>query len=512
MTIRRVDERYTLEREIGRGGSGPVWLGDDELLGRRVAIKRIGLPPGAVDADAMRAEREARLAAAVNHPHVVAVFDLVSTGDDHWLVMEYVEGTTLADRVRQDGALSPDAAAPLLLQAADALAAAHAAGIVHRDVKPSNMLIDHHGTVKLSDFGIARAVADASLTQTGLVTGSPAYLSPEVASGAMATTASDVWSFGASLFHALAGTPPYDVGDNLMGALYRIVNEPPPRLPAAGWLSPLVEATMSKDPADRPGMVHVAEYLRARVESTGGGTAATSGVGPASRTSVVISGAASGENAADRPTETSTEAPTEQLPAVGTPTPPPPPPPASPLPLAPDGGYDEHRRPDDSARRTPVVLGVVAVVLLALLGAALLLTTGGDDSPTADGPRDVSESATQASPDEPTTGETSAPPTEPTEQELVDFARDYVRVASSDPDAGFDYLTPAYQRSSPRYRDFWGSVSDARITEISADPDSMSVTYSYRYRLDGSRRRGETVTLNVVQDGDRLLIASATAG
>ena len=238
--------RYDLVREVGRGGMGAVWLGRDSLLGREVALKRIGLMPGASSHDLERAEREARLAARLNHPHVVAVYDLVEDGDQTWLVMEYVEGITLSAFVKRDGALSPDEAAPLVRQAADALAAAHGAGIVHRDVKPSNMLVNAAGEVKLTDFGIARAEADASLTQTGLVTGSPAYLAPEVASGATATDASDVWSLGATLFHLLAGHPPYDTNDNLMGALYKIVHEEPPRLENAGWLAPVLERTMAR--------------------------------------------------------------------------------------------------------------------------------------------------------------------------------------------------------------------------------------------------------------------------
>ncbi|HEX5860637.1 MAG TPA: serine/threonine-protein kinase, partial [Nocardioides sp.] len=186
--------RYILDREVGRGGMGSVWLARDETLGRDVAIKRIGATPGSASADLLRAEREARLAAQLNHPNVVAVFDLITESDERWIVMEYVEGVTLAGLVQRDGALTPDRAAPLFKQAASALTAAHASGIVHRDVKPSNILVTEAGQVKLSDFGIARAKADASLTQTGLVTGSPAYLAPEVASGQMATTASDVWS------------------------------------------------------------------------------------------------------------------------------------------------------------------------------------------------------------------------------------------------------------------------------------------------------------------------------
>ena len=253
--------RYDLGREIGRGGMGAVWLGRDTVLGRDVALKRIGLMPGAGSPDLQRAEREARLAARLNHPHVVAVYDLVDDGDETWLVMEYVEGVTLGALVRRDGALTPDEAAPLVRQAADALAAAHAAG--HRP--PRRQAVEHAGhpggEVKLTDFGIARAEADASLTQTGLVTGSPAYLAPEVASGATATEGSDVWSLGATLYHPLAGHPPYDVSENLMGALYRIVHEEPPRLADAGWLTPVLEHTMAREPADRWPMTQVRDFL-----------------------------------------------------------------------------------------------------------------------------------------------------------------------------------------------------------------------------------------------------------
>ena len=203
--------RYSLDREIGRGGMGAVWLGHDELLGRDVALKRIGMLPGADSTDLARVEREARLTARLSHPNVVAVFDLVTDAetDAHWLVMEYVEGVTLARLIREQGPLSPDEAAPLLRQVADALVAAHAAGIVHRDVKPSNIMVDRDGRVKLADFGIARIATDPALTQTGLVTGSPAYLAPEVAAGQRGDETVDVWSLGATAFHLLTGRPPY---------------------------------------------------------------------------------------------------------------------------------------------------------------------------------------------------------------------------------------------------------------------------------------------------------------
>ena len=298
--------RYSLDREIGRGGMGAVWLGRDEVLGREVAIKRIGHQPGGTSPDLVRAEREARIAARVNHPHVVAVFDLVQEGDQQWLVMEYVDGPTLAELIREQGPMSPDRAAAILAQAAEALSAAHAAGVVHRDVKPSNILVTPEGQVKLSDFGIARAEADASLTQTGLVTGSPAYLAPEVASGQLATPASDVWSLGATLFHTLAGEPPYDVGDNVLGALYRIVHEEPPRLDDAGWLAPLVAVV--DDP--RPG--------GALVDGRGRRVPAARGPGPPCRTPTAPLREVPQSDAPDHPTE------------VLTPPPPAPPPTAAP--------------------------------------------------------------------------------------------------------------------------------------------------------------------------------------
>ena len=254
--------RYTLDSEIGRGGMGVVWRGEDQVLGRDVALKRIGLAPGGASKNLLRAEREAKLAASLNHPNVVAVFDLVVENDEHWLVMEHVPSRNLSALARKRR-IAPDEAARILGQAADGLAAAHGAGIVHRDVKPSNILVTADGQVKLTDFGIARASQDATLTQTGMVTGSPAYMAPEVASGKSASPASDVWSLGATLYHALTGKPPYDVKDNVVAALYRIVNEEPPRLSDAGWLAPVLEGTMATDPADRWSMDQVRDYLLA---------------------------------------------------------------------------------------------------------------------------------------------------------------------------------------------------------------------------------------------------------
>ncbi|GAB2458551.1 hypothetical protein GCM10027062_43000 [Nocardioides hungaricus] len=444
--------RYALDREIGRGGMGAVWLGRDEVLGRDVALKRLGLAPGGTTPDLARAEREARLAARLNHPHVVAVYDLVTEADEQWLVMEYVEGTTLAALVQREGALPPEAAARILQQAADALAAAHGAGIVHRDVKPSNILVTPDGQVKLSDFGIARAEADASLTRTGLVTGSPAYLSPEVASGQQATPASDVWSLGATLFFTLAGHPPYDTRDNVLGALYRIVHEDPPRLPNAGWLAPLLAATMTPEPADRWPMARVRDFLAGgpRLEET--------------RTLAAV--------------------------------PPPPPAPAAVQAQAP--------APARRSRGGPlaVALAVAAIVVLAVVAWRLGMT--GDGEPGAD-PGPSRTGGQQSSP--PPTSQT---PREVTADGMEGFVEQYLATVTTDQQASWEMLTPEFQDTSGgfgRYQRFWRGFSTADLLAAEADPGSMTIGYTVEYqRTDGSKFQDD-VTLTLEGTDDAFLIA-----
>ena len=455
--------RYTPGREIGRGGMGAVWLARDEVLGRDVAVKRIGMAPGGESADLDRAEREARLAARLNHPHVVAVFDLVTDGDDRWLVMEYVEGTTLAELVRRDGALSPDRAAVLLGQAADALAAAHGAGIVHRDVKPSTSLVPAEGQVKLSDFGIARAEADASLTQTGLVTGSPAYLAPEVASGESASAASDVWSLGATLHHALAGKPPYDVGGNLRGALYRIVHEEPPRAAEAGWLAPLLEGTMTRDPAARWSMTQVRDFL---------------GTGPSTTLPRPVPVPVSAP--APDPTRTEVLA-VPPTPAVAAPA-------ASSTPL--------HRR----SYAGPLLVGLAVAILVGVILWAALAGTGDDPTDSTDPDRPGSSTSQAQDPsDEPT----------PTAQGMEDFMADYLATAPTDQPAAFAMLTPPFQRESgglEGYSGFWSTVQSADLAAVSADPEALTVTYTVDYVMRDGRETSDEVSLALdFRDGSYLI-------
>ena len=463
---------------------GAVWLAHDTTLGREVAVKRLGMAPGAADPGIDRAEREARLAARLNHPHVVHVFDLVTEDEGQWLVMEYVEGSTLAAMVRRHGALPADRASSLLGQAADALAAAHAAGIVHRYWKASTMLVSADDEVKLSDFGIAKAEADPSLTQTGLVTGSPAYLSPEVASGHMATTASDVWSLGATLYHALSGQPPYEVGENLMGALFRIVHEDPPRLRDAGWLAPLLEATMTREPEDRWTMAQVRDFL-----DTGG---RRGGPVAAETTQVMPAAPAVAPTLAVAPT-----------PAAATPA-------EQPAP-APEPAPPSRRRgawlPLTIAAALVVVLGVVAWVLLR----------GDDSSPTIDRPTAGASSdggGGGGGGEEPSDDSSSSPtPQGPTAKGMEAFIADYLATAPSSPESGYQMLTPAFQESSgglSGYTGFWSTIQSAEPVDITADPDAMTVEYVVDYVRDDGTTATDTVVLQLqYADGQYLIAAEA---
>jgi serine/threonine protein kinase len=472
--------RYSLEREIGRGGSGVVWLARDEVLGRHVALKRIGLLPGADSTDLTRAEREARLSARLNHPHVVAVFDVVVDADSgaHWLVMEYVDGATLAQLVTRKGKFSPDDAAPLLGQVADALVAAHAAGIAHRDVKPSNILVDRSWQAKLTDFGIARIATDATLTQTGMLTGSPAYLAPEIALGSRSNEAADVWSLGATTFHALAGHPPYDVGDHVLGALYRIVNEEPPRLSDAGWMTPLLEGTMVRDPSLRWSMTQVRDFLEGPEQ----------GVAPASTTGAE-------REPAEESTGTHELTAVSQAPAVPAP---------APAPEVQSGPATDPSRP---RRRRPAraLLVTLGLVLAVALGLAVYFALP-DPEPTSD--RTASSPTPSPSP-----SRSSAAP-QPTAEGMETFIRDYVSAVSADPSTSWQMLTPKFQQESggfDTYRAFWDRATNGRVTSISTNPDNLTVSYQVRFD-NFNNGPGPTVLDLVFEDGRFLIDGERTQG
>lgn len=450
--------RYTLEREIGRGGTSVVWLARDETLHRPVAMKRIGLMPGADEIDRARAEREARISAQLQDPHVVQVYDVVVAEDGltHWLVMEYVDGPSLAQKVREQGAMPARAAAPVLLQLAQALLHAHDAGIVHRDVKPSNVLFDETGVAKLTDFGIARADTDPTLTRTGVLTGSPAYLAPEVAAGGKGDQRSDVWALGATAYHLLTGQPPYKVDENVLGTLYRIVHEEPPRLDDAGGLGAFLEGTMTKDPDRRWTMRQVVDYLTgvvAHQEQEGAEATAVMPVPP-------------------RPAPLAEESPTRAT------------------------RLRSGRRPGWLVPALAALAGVAVIALVVALLSGWL--NSGNDAPAADDEpsRTPSPSATQ----------TTEAADGPTEEGMRQFVTEYVERVGTDPTTSWPMLTASFQRKSggfDSYRDFWEGARDGRISNIEADPESMVVSYDVKWK---GHSNGPTTRLILLYEDGRYLI------
>ncbi|GAA1681398.1 hypothetical protein GCM10009765_33140 [Fodinicola feengrottensis] len=264
---RLIAGRYRLRTWIGAGAMGEVWQAMDERLHRIVAAKQLLLPVGLSHPDAevlrQRSFREGRIAARLQHPNAIAVYDVVSDDGRPVLVMEYMASRSLAEVIDEDGPLAPERVANIGAQAASALAAAHAASIVHRDIKPGNILLGPDGTTKITDFGISRATGDITVTKTGVLTGTPAYLSPEAARGQVTGSPSDVFALGATLYAAVEGEPPFGRDDNTMALLHLIATgkvNPPRR---AGVLANTLQKMLRDDPSTRPTMKQLSEELAA---------------------------------------------------------------------------------------------------------------------------------------------------------------------------------------------------------------------------------------------------------
>ena len=497
--------RYRLLERIGGGGMGAVWLASDELLGRQVAVKQV-LPPPTADPTVIaqqrqRALREGRIAARLSHPHAVAVYDVAVEDGAPWLVMEYLPSRSLAEVLHEDGVLQVDQVAQIGAQVADALAATHAAGIVHRDVKPANVLIGRgprvEGLVKITDFGISHAADDVTLTQTGQITGTPAFLAPEVARGGEVTPESDVFSLGASLYTCLEGRPPFGMDDNAMRLLHRVAGgeaDPPRR--AGSMTAPLMRM-LAADPAERPTTAEVRDELarlaagrdgdpttvllaRTRLRSsTDRDRTAELGTG-----GLPAAGAAAAAAAPARDPHTAV-----QDSPVGPSAPPAPSPGPADRRPAPAAPARERRR------RGPLLAALLLLAVLLAGGGALWLSTRGDAGTTADAPAPSSTPADDATPPpagttapvETTAPETSAPETsapEPTPSasedapqsepsndpaEVVEETLDqYYGLLPDDPDAAYDLTGPYLRSQATRgyFRDFWEPWSEVELQDV----------------------------------------------
>ncbi|MDN3024569.1 serine/threonine-protein kinase [Streptomyces sp. S.PB5] len=246
--------RYRLGAVLGRGGMGTVWRAEDETLGRIVAVKELRFPSNIDEEEKRRlitrTLREAKAIARIRNNSAVTVFDVVDEDDRPWIVMELVEGKSLAEVIREDGLLEPKRAAEVGLAVLDVLRSAHREGILHRDVKPSNVLISDDGRVVLTDFGIAQVEGDPSITSTGMLVGAPSYISPERARGHKPGPAADLWSLGGLLYASVEGVPPYDKG-SAIATLTAVMTEPMEEPKNAGPLKDVIYGLLTKDPEKR---------------------------------------------------------------------------------------------------------------------------------------------------------------------------------------------------------------------------------------------------------------------
>lgn len=251
---RMVAGRYAILNELGRGGMGVVWLAEDTMIGRHVAIKELHLPEGVPQSERQifeeRVLREARTAGRLNDPAVVTVYDVVQESGATYIVMELIQAPTLSDVVKNSGPLPAEQVAKLADQLLSALDAAHQAGIVHRDVKPSNIMLAANGRVKLTDFGIAQSLDDPRLTSSGILIGSPSYMAPERIRGEEASASSDLWALGAVLFFAMEGYSPFERATTA-ATMHSILNEVPYLTRGQGALASVITGLMINTPQAR---------------------------------------------------------------------------------------------------------------------------------------------------------------------------------------------------------------------------------------------------------------------
>jgi eukaryotic-like serine/threonine-protein kinase len=508
---------YRLLERIGSGSMGVVWRARDERLERIVAIKQLIAQPGLSEEqreDARRrALREARIAARLHHPNAIVVFDVAEHDGDPCLVMEYLPAKSLAATLAERGSMPAADVAAVGSQIASALAAAHASGIVHRDVKPANILITDQGVAKITDFGIARAAGDVTVTKTGMFAGTPAYLAPEVARGQDPTSASDVFSFGATLYDAVEGGPPFPERQNQL-ALLRLVAEgkvQPPR--QAGVLTALLMQLLRTEAGERPTMSDASRMLGDLAAARPVGAPATLG-----HTQPTLPDL--------RPSE-----PAEPVPE--------PVPPLVPLaavaptrvqlsdrPAAyrppPSTTIKRARQPVD--RRLVLIAVVLVVVVLVVLGVVLLLNSDNSNNQAGGGGGTTTTRTTPPPTTAPSATTTSAPPAPPVGQAATSGTIDYHAAGElivgyygvGDPATRFAMLTPGEQAAFgglSGFTTYWSQfsqVSSAHAQGVTTNADgSVEVPIDVTYTTGTGASEHSTQahkTLRVVQENEKLLI------
>ncbi|HZU56240.1 MAG TPA: serine/threonine-protein kinase [Actinocrinis sp.] len=513
--------RYRLLAQVGTGGMGVVWRARDEVLGRTVALKELMVRSttggaGLGDEGTRRAMREARIAARLHHPNVIGVYDIVDHDGRPFLVMEYLESRSLAQLMAAGVLLPPHEVARIGAQLASALTAAHNAGIVHRDVKPGNVLLAEDGEVKLTDFGISRAVGDTTVTASGLLLGTLGYIAPEVAQGQPADSLSDVYSLGATLYAAVEGQPPFGNTENAVAQLYRIIHEEIIPARHAGPLEPVLLWMLSRDPTLRPAMPHAERALKAL--ETAPEDAVPAEPEPeqpaAARTTPLVAAA---PIPADRPYADS-PAPT--------------PPPA--VPAAASSEPAPRKRFALGTRRRAVIAVLIAALLLALGGWGLSVALGGHSTTAKAGastptshaaastaaapsassrPSNPSGSKSSASPSASATA--ASAPAQSRADQLTSTIIAYYHLVPGNLSQAWPWMTPDYQQNHAGgwsgYQSFWSKIQRVTVSDVTATlPSTVTATIDYYYK-DGSFAKERTqFGLLFDQGRGRWLIASSS--
>ncbi|WP_406229771.1 serine/threonine-protein kinase [Nocardia sp. NBC_01009] len=558
---RLIAGRYRITDPIGTGAMGVVWRGTDVRLRRTVAVKQLLLAPGlsrsaAIEAR-LRAMREGRIAARLHHPNAITVFDVAEEDGQPWLVMEYMNAPSLAAKLSGKRTLTPMEVAKIGAQAAGALAAAHDAGIMHRDVKPANLLVGDDGTVKITDFGISRAVGDVTVTATGFLAGTPAYLAPEVARGENPEPASDVFALGSTLYAAVEGSPPFGEGDNPLAVLHAVARGeiPPPK--QAGALGPVLLRLLAPTIDARPTMREAQEAMEAvaagRIPALASAPASTKTLpAPGADATTVLAapgsdGVAMAGNATGA-TEMISAAAASGAPAVAAVAAPPAPPSRS-------GGTLPGGSGDGQSRGRLLAVAAIAVVAVLIVVGLIVASTNGDgtDGPTAapstgavlsgaaENPADPSTNAMGPAQQEPsgasqarTPGASSAsvtpsstvkptttrPPATtitttpfgpPTAERIAQFIQGYYGMLPGNVGAAWSQLSPAYQAQTggyDAYARFWGSVRSVSVGAVTPNGENRAVA-SLTYNLKDGTTSSENRWFQIASDNGRLLIAAS---
>ena len=517
-----VADRYRLVRLLGAGGMGVVWEAWDERLHRTVALKMLRTQPELTDAERQtatdRALREARITAGLHHPHAVTVFDVVEHDGQPCIVMQLIESTPLSALLREHGTFTPSETARIGAQVASALAAAHKLKIVHRDVKPGNILIGADGSAMISDFGISHALGDTAITATGLVHGTPAYLAPEAARGLPMSFASDVFSLGSTLYAMTEGEPPFGSENNAIALLHKVARGGYPAPKHAGPLTPLLRRMLATQPKRRPTMAEVVESLNGMQHGPADAPAAAATVAFTPRTAptAVSPGPTAETLRVDQPTRD--EAATADTEVLGR---------RAEVAAAVVGAHEPSPATGDPApatrgrrRRVGVVLGIL-VLLVALGVGAWVLTDPLRQSPVGSADPKPSSAATSSpaaetpATDSPTPATSPstvdggpaepAPPAQTPEQRVVDAITGYYALMPDQRDSAWPLMTADYQENHAGgrggYEAFWSGVTEVSVADVTASSaDQGQATLTYRFS-DGRVMQEVTAYRFVEEDG-----------